>query len=115
MMARTARTGATTPAAATTPTMPAAPERTHDMYYVLHTKLGFTEEAAAALVDQQGLDDKDKLVEFDDELIDGTCKAVRKPSSGQDGHQIPEIAAHRLQLLVYFAKHRERTQRELNI
>ena len=96
----------------------AAPERTpeaRDMFNFLHRKLGFTEEAAAVLVDQQGLDDKDELVEFDDDLIDGTCKAVRKPSSGQDGHQIPEIAVHRLQLLVYFAKHRERTQRELNI
>jgi len=96
----------------------AAPERTpeaRDMFVFLHRKLGFTIEAATALVDQQGLDDKDELVEFDDDLIDGTCKAVRKPSSGQDGHQIPEIAAHRLQLLVYFAKHRERTQRELNI
>jgi hypothetical protein len=70
---------------------------------------------ASALVDHQGLDDQDKLVEYDDELIEGTCKAVRKPSSGQDGHQIPEIVAHRLQLVVYFAKHRERTQRELNV
>ena len=74
------------------------------MYFFPHRKLGFTKEAAAALVDQQGLNDTDELVEFDDDLIDGTCKAVRKPSSGQDGHQIPEIAAHRLQLLVYFAK-----------
>jgi hypothetical protein len=85
------------------------------MYNFLNSKLGFTEEAAATLVDQQGLDDKDKLVEYDNELIEGTCKAVWKPSSGQDGHQIPEIGAHHLQLAVYFVKHRERTQRELNI
>jgi hypothetical protein len=78
-------------------------------------KLGFTEAASSALVDHQGLDNQVKLVKYDDDLIEGTCKAVRKPSSGQDGHQIPEIVAHRLQLAAYFAKHRERTQHVLNV
>jgi hypothetical protein len=85
------------------------------MFNFLHRMLGLTEGAAAALVDQQGLDDKEELVDFDNELIDGACKAGRKPGNGQDRHQIPEIAAHHLQLLVHFAKHRERTQRELII
>ena len=85
-----------------------------DMYNFL-LKLGFSEDVAAAMVDDQGLDRKRKLLEYDDDLIEGTCKAVRKPSSGQDRHQIPEIVAHRLQLVVYYAKHMERTRRELNI
>jgi hypothetical protein len=80
-MARTARTGATTPAAATTPTMTAAPERTpkaRDMYFFLHRKLGFTKEAAAALVDQQGLDNKDELVELPNFMLSWFSK-IRGP------------------------------------
>ena len=78
-------------------------------------KLGFSDAAAAILVDHQGLDNQYKLLEYDDELIEGRCKAVWKPSSGQDRHQIPNIIVHHLQLVVYFAKHRERTQRPLNV
>ena len=73
--------------------------------------LGFSKEAASALVREQLIEDEDALLELDDEQVENLCKTVRKPGGGEEGHQIPEMAMTRLQLLVYYAKHLDRTDR----
>ena len=60
---------------------------------------------------EQLIKDEDALIELDDEQVESLCKTVRKPGGGEEGHQIPEMAMTRLQLLVYYAKHLDRTDR----
>ena len=71
--------------------------------------LGFSGDAASALVKEQLIRDEDVLLELDNEQVENLCKTVRKPGGGEEGHQIPEMALTRLQLLVYYAKHLDRT------
>ena len=78
-------------------------------------KLGFSDGAAKALIDQQLLADDDALLELDDDRVDDICRAVRKPGGGQDGHQIAELAIQRLKLAVFYMKHQVRCQRVGNL
>ena len=73
--------------------------------------LGFSNEAAKALVIDQLIRDEETLLQLDDEQIENLCKMVRKPGGGGEGHQIPEMAVTRFQLLVYYVKHLDRTDR----
>ncbi len=77
--------------------------------------LGFSGAAAKALVDEQLLNSWSTLWELDDDGIDNLCKTVYKPGGGEDGHQIPEMAVTQLQLLVFYAKYLNRTQRKFDI
>ena len=86
-----------------------------DQMLALLGSLGFSEAAAVALVDQQLLNKWETLLELDDDAVDNLCRTVRKPGGGEDGHQIPEMAMTRLQLLVFYAKHLDRIQRKYEI
>jgi hypothetical protein len=82
---------------------------------MLLQSLGFSEDAAVALVDEQLLNRWETLLELDDDAVDSLCRTVCKPGGGEDGHQIPEMAMTRLQLIVFYAKHLDRTQRKYKI
>ena len=86
-----------------------------DQMLALLQSLGFSEEVAEALVDEQLLNHWATLWELDDDAVDNLCRTVRKPGGGEDGHQIPEMAVTRLQLLVFYAKHLDRIQRKFDI
>ena len=81
-----------------------------DRMLTLLESLGFSTEAAKTLVDAQLLNKGEALLELDDDLVSNLCKTVRKLGGGDPGHQIPEIAVTRLQLLVFYVKHLDRTQ-----
>ena len=62
--------------------------------------------------DEQLIKVEDALLKLDDEQeVENLCKTVFKQGGGEEGHQIPEMAMTRLQLLVYYAKHLDRTDR----
>jgi hypothetical protein len=77
--------------------------------------LGFSEEAAEALVDEQLFNRWETLQELDDDAVDSLCRTVCKPGGGKDGHQISEMAMTRMQLLVFYAKHLDRIQQKFEI
>ena len=81
-----------------------------DRMLTLLESLGFSTEAAKTLVDAQLLNKGEALLKLDDNLVSYLCKTVRKPGGGDAGHQIPEMAVTQLQLLVFYAKHLDRTQ-----
>ena len=87
-----------------------AQDRANDMTKLLQL-LGFSEAAANALVTEQLITDQDALLELDDDQVENLCKTVRKPGGGDGGHQIPEMAVARLQLLVFYVKHLDRSDR----
>ena len=82
---------------------------------MLLESLGFSEAAAKALVDEKLVNTWSTLWELDDDGVDNLCKTVCKPGGGEDGHQIPEMAVTRLQLLVFYAKHLNHTKWKFNI
>ena len=72
--------------------------------------IGFSPEAAGAMVNEQLLINQE-TVELDDEQVENLCRTVRKPGGGTEGHQIAEMARTRLQLLVFYVKHLDRVDR----
>ena len=62
------------------------------------------------MIDQL-IKDKETLLQLDDEQVENFCRTVSKPGGGGEGHQIPKMAVTCLQLLVYYVKHLDRTDR----
>ena len=86
------------------------------MLMLLESLLGFLVAVAKALVDKQLLNDWVALWELDNDSVDNLCKTVCKlVGSGEEGHQIPEMAMTQLQLLVFYAKHLSHIQRKFDI
>jgi hypothetical protein len=74
--------------------------------------LGFSQGAATALFEDQGIQTLEHLRELTDTLVDETCRAIQKPGGDEKGHQIPIISRQRLKLLAYWARHLHRTSHE---
>lgn len=84
-------------------------------------RLGFTPQAAIALVDEQGLDSLDEIKRLDDNGVSELCKTIRCPGgtiANDAGAQVanPGIAvSHKslknMQLLSFWLKHMERISR----
>ena len=89
---------------------PVARDRARDKMVELLQNIGFSEGASEALADNQLLNRHEVLDQMDDANVTDICKAVRKPSGGEDRHPIPEMAVQRLQLLVFYHKHLKRIQ-----
>ena len=51
------------------------------------------------------------MLQLDNEQVKNLCRTVRKPGGGGEGHQIAEMVMTRLQLLVYYVKHLDHTDR----
>jgi hypothetical protein len=68
--------------------------------------LSFSQEAATALYDSQGIMTLDNLRELDDESVKELARSFSK-----EGHPISILSQNRLRLLVFWVKHRWRTCR----
>jgi uncharacterized membrane protein YgcG len=123
-MARTvtARPG---PAAAAVPALTAAQVKAakkkaaEDIQTFLEDVCGFNDEAAEAIVDDQGYSDLDELCRLDDKGADNLCSILRKSQTGPDGvvagHSISNLAQERLKLAIFAMKHQKRVSREIDL
>ena len=53
--------------------------------------------------------------ELENDQVSDLCKTVHKPGGGEEGHQTPKMAVMSLQLLVFYAKHLDRTKQKIDI
>ena len=77
-----------------------------DMITMYVRVLGFKEGAATALYDDQQITNIDHLCELDDPTIKELCRQI-----GKEGHPVSMLSQNRLKLLVFWAKHMQRTSR----
>ncbi|KAI2507210.1 hypothetical protein MHU86_7167 [Fragilaria crotonensis] len=87
------------------------------------TRIGFTEAAAQALVEEQGIDSLDEVRLMTDEEIESLCKVLRRPGgmvpgAGQGaaqvenpGVQVNQRAEGHLKLLAFYLRHQARVSR----
>ncbi len=71
--------------------------------------LGFSEQVAAALYDDQLFQDAETIAEFGYNDIDNICRSLRRDSN----MQLPELAVTRLKLLTFWVRHQNRTGRAI--
>lgn len=86
-------------------------QRQKDAMVRIFKIIGFSPDATTALVEDQLLFNKETLLELDDDQVENLCKTVSKSGGNEGGHFISEIAVTRLQLLVFYVKHLDRTDR----
>ena len=85
------------------------------------TRLAFSQQAAVALVDEQGLDDLGEVARLDDASVVNLCNTVRRPGGviiGPDNVPLPNPgipisarAERNLSSLAFWARHRVRISR----
>jgi hypothetical protein len=75
-----------------------------DMIAMYVRVLGFKEGAATTLYNDLQITDTDRLRELDDPTIKELCRQI-----GKEGHPVSMILQNRLKLLVFWAKHMQRT------
>ena len=85
-------------------------------------RLGCSNEAATAIVDDQGIDDLDELRVLKDDEIGNLCKVVRRPGGTMNdgnGNPIPATgnpvsfrAENNIKLAAYWLRHQVRVSRE---
>ena len=102
-----ARTKTRTPAPAVAAPAPTAAQvkaakkkAADDIKTFLEDVCSFKDEAAEAIVDDQGYSDLDELCRLDDKGADNLCSILRKSQTGPGGvvagHQISNLAQERL-------------------
>ena len=84
----------------------------------LFQRMMFTQEASAALTDQQGLNSLGELRMLTDDECTTICKTLKRPGGTIDdghgnainnpGHSVSLVAEKNLKLAVYYLKHQER-------
>jgi hypothetical protein len=72
-------------------------------------ELGFSEQVAVALNDDQLFKDAATIAEFGDSNIDNVCRSLRRDSN----MLLPELAVTRLKLLTFWVRHQNRTGRAI--
>ncbi|KAI2513196.1 hypothetical protein MHU86_1234 [Fragilaria crotonensis] len=90
------------------------------------TRIGFTEAAAQAIVEDQGIDSLDEIKLLTDEEIESLCRVLRKPGGmipgvgagaaqvQNPGVQVNQRAEGHLKLLAFYLRHQARVSREVN-
>jgi len=77
----------------------------------------FNDEAAKAIVDDQGYNDLDELCRLDEKGADNLCSILRKSQTGPAGvvagHQISNLVQERLKLAIFALKHQKRVSCEI--
>ncbi|KAI2513671.1 hypothetical protein MHU86_811 [Fragilaria crotonensis] len=86
------------------------------------TRIGFTEAAAQALVEEQGIDSLDEVRLMTDEEIESLCKVLRRPGGmvpgaagaaqvQNPGVQVNQRAEGHLKLMAFYLRHQARVSR----
>ena len=90
------------------------------------TRIGFTEAATQAIVDDQGIDSLDEIRLLTDEEIGSLCKVLRRPGgtiagagAGAAQVQNPDVQVNQrakghLKLMAFYLRHQARVSREVN-
>ena len=90
-----------------------------DIKTFLEDVCSFNDEAAAAIVDDQGYSDLDELCRLDDKGADNLCSILRKSQTGPAGvvagQSISNLAQERLKLAIFALKHQKRVSREIDL
>jgi ribosomal protein S13 len=70
-------------------------------------RIGFTQDAAQAIVEDQGIDSLEEIALLKDDEITALCKIVRRPGGvdGDEGHTVSQKAEKNLKLGAYLIKH----------
>jgi uncharacterized membrane protein YgcG len=115
-----ARPAAAAPDPPTAAQVKAAKEKAaRDIETFLIDVCSFKDEAAEAIVDDQGYSDLDELCRLDDKGADNLCSILRKSQTGPGGvvagHQISNLAQERLKLAIFALKHQKRVSREIDL
>jgi len=118
-----ARTKTRAPAAAAAPALTTAQVKAakkkaaEDIQTFLEHVRSFNDEAAKAIVDDQGYNDLDELCRLDEKGADNLCSILSKSQTGPAGvvagHQISNLAQERLKLVIFVWKHQKRVSREI--
>jgi len=114
---RTPAPAVAAPALTTAQVKAAKKKAAEDIKTFLEDVCSFKEEAAEAIVDDQGYSDLDELCRLDDKGADNLCSILRKSQTGPAGvvagHQISNLAQERLKLAIFALKHQKRVSREI--
>jgi hypothetical protein len=89
------------------------------------TRIGFSEAAAQALVEEQGMSELEEIRPLSDDEVESLCKVIRRPggtipnpAGGQPipapGVQVNQRAEGHLKLLACYLRHQERVSRPVN-
>ena len=92
------------------------------------TRIGFTETAAQALVEEQGIDNLEEVKLLTDDDIENLCKVIRRPGGNlpplagalpgaapvpNPGVPVNQCAEGHLKLLAFYLRHRARISRKV--
>jgi hypothetical protein len=89
------------------------------------TRIGFSEAAAQALVEEQGMNELEEIRLLSDDEVESLCKVIRRPGGTipnpaggppipAPGVQVNQRAEGHLKLLAFYLRHQERVSRPVN-
>ena len=76
--------------------------------------LMFSQGASDSLYDDQMIMTFETLRELDDDTIEETCRAIKKPGGGAMSYQISKNSATCFKLFAFWARHMWRTCRSID-
>ena len=110
---------AAAPALTTAQVKAAKKKAADDIKTFLEDVCSFNDDAAEAIVDDQGYSDLDELCRLDDKGADNLCSILRKSQTGPAGvvagQSISNLAQERLKLAIFALKHQKRVSREIDL
>jgi hypothetical protein len=119
LTARPAAAAAAVPALTAAQVKAAKKKAAEDIKTFLEDVCSFKDEAAEAIVDDQGYSDLDELCRLDDKGADNLCSILRKSQTGPAGvvagQSISNLAQERLKLAIFALKHQKRVSREIDL
>jgi hypothetical protein len=119
LIARPAAAAAAVPALTAAQVKAAKKKAAEDIKTFFEDVCSFNDDAAGAIVDDQGYSDLDELCRLDDKGADNLCSILRKSQTGPDGvvagHSISNLAQERLKLAIFALKHQKRVSREIDL
>ena len=80
-------------------------------------RLKWNTKVLPTFIEDQWIDNLDKLRHLADDKVKRTCKAIRQPGEADDDHKhkVSTLAEDNLKLAINYIKHLERTQRTMII
>ena len=119
LIARPAAAAAAVPALTAAQVKAAKKKAAEDIKTFFEDVCSFNDDAAGAIVDDQGYSDLDELCRLDDKGADNLCSILRKSQTGPAGvvagQSISNLAQERLKLAIFALKHQKRVSREIDL